>query len=205
MDLVTTTQVLGNVGEFIGAIAVVATLFYLALQVREGKKATEANTESLDQSRQVAMAQVLQNRVRTNVEISRWVAESDHLLRIESEVRSAAATDGFISALNGLEPIDRTRYILYLRLGQWHMDSLFQLHEAGLLDDETYDCSFSGVEGVLETWTALDDAGMAQTLRPSFRREIERRLAASRSGEKPSGIMGFNPFSTHRPEPTQPG
>jgi hypothetical protein len=85
------------------------------------------------------------------------------------------------------------------------MDSLFQLHEAGLLDDETYDCSFSGVEGVLETWTALDDAGMAQTLRPSFRREIERRLAASRSSEKPSGIMGFNPFSTHRPEPTQPG
>ncbi len=151
------------------------------------------------------MAQVLQNRVRTNVELSKWVAESDHLLRIESEVRSAAATDDFISALNGLEPIDRTRYTLYLRLAQWHMDSLFQLHEAGLLDDETYDSSFNGVEGVLETWTALDDAGMAQTLRPSFRREIERRLAASRSGETPSGIMGFNPFSTHRPEPTQPG
>ena len=66
MDLVTTVQLLGNLGESIAAIAVVATLFYLALQVREGKKAAEANTESLDQSRQVAMAQVLRNRVRTN-------------------------------------------------------------------------------------------------------------------------------------------
>jgi hypothetical protein len=193
MDLVTTTQVMGNVGEFIGAIAVVATLFYLALQVREGKKATEANTESLDQSRQVAMAQVLQNRVRTNVEISRWLAESDHLLRIESEVQSEGAPEDFITALNGLEPIDRARYVLYLRLGQWHMDSLFQLHEAGLLDDETYESSFSGVEGILETWTALDDAGTPQPLRPSFRREIERKLEASRSGQGAWGVMGASP------------
>lgn len=35
MDLITTTQVLGNVGEFIGAIAVVATSFYLAFQARD--------------------------------------------------------------------------------------------------------------------------------------------------------------------------
>ncbi len=104
-----------------------------------GKKAAEANTESLDQSRQVAMAQVLRNGVRTNVETSRWLAESDHLLRIDSEIRNEAATEDFISALNGLEPIYRARYVIYLRLGQWHIDSLFQLHEAGLLDDETRD------------------------------------------------------------------
>lgn len=139
MDLVTTVQLLGNLGESIAAIAVVATLFYLALQVLEGKKAAEANT------------------------------------------------------LNGLEPIHRAGYVLYLRLGQWHMDSLFQLHEAGLLDDETRDSSFSGVEGILETWTALDDAGMAQPFRPSFRREIERKLAASRSGSGPWGVMGVSP------------
>ena len=44
MDIVTTSQILGNVGEFIGAIAVVVTLAYLAVQVRYSKEATEANT-----------------------------------------------------------------------------------------------------------------------------------------------------------------
>jgi hypothetical protein len=34
MDLTSTAQLLGNLGEFVGAIAVVATLVYLAIQVR---------------------------------------------------------------------------------------------------------------------------------------------------------------------------
>ena len=42
MDLVTTSQVLGNFGEFVGAIAVVLTLFYLATQIRRSTEATKA-------------------------------------------------------------------------------------------------------------------------------------------------------------------
>ncbi len=41
-----TIQMLGNLGEFVGAIAVVATLVYLAIQVRHSKEAMEANTKS---------------------------------------------------------------------------------------------------------------------------------------------------------------
>ena len=47
MDFVTIAQMLGNFGEFVGAIAVVATLGYLAVQVRDSKAATEANTKQL--------------------------------------------------------------------------------------------------------------------------------------------------------------
>ncbi len=47
MDIVTTSQVLGNIGEFIGAIAVVVTLAYLAVQVRHGKEATDTNTRTI--------------------------------------------------------------------------------------------------------------------------------------------------------------
>ena len=46
-----TIQMLGNLGEFVGAIAVVATLVYLAIQVRHSKEAMEANTRSMDESR----------------------------------------------------------------------------------------------------------------------------------------------------------
>ena len=34
MDLMSISQLLGNFGEFVGAIAVVVTLAYLAVQVR---------------------------------------------------------------------------------------------------------------------------------------------------------------------------
>jgi len=39
MDLVSTAQLLGNFGEFFGAIAVVVTLIYLAGQLRQNTKA----------------------------------------------------------------------------------------------------------------------------------------------------------------------
>ena len=40
-------QDIGALGEAIGAVAVLFTLLYLATQVRQSKKATEANTRSL--------------------------------------------------------------------------------------------------------------------------------------------------------------
>jgi hypothetical protein len=47
MDFMSTAQLLGNFGEFVGAIAVVATLGYLAVQVRHSRASTDANTKQL--------------------------------------------------------------------------------------------------------------------------------------------------------------
>jgi hypothetical protein len=56
MDHQAFAQLLGNYGEFVGAIAVVATLVYLAVQVRHSKDSLEANTAALTaQTRQAAM------------------------------------------------------------------------------------------------------------------------------------------------------
>jgi hypothetical protein len=56
MDHQAFAQLLGNYGEFVGAIAVVVTLVYLALQVRHSKDSLEANTAALTaQTRQAAM------------------------------------------------------------------------------------------------------------------------------------------------------
>jgi heme exporter protein D len=48
MDHQTFAQLLGNYGEFVGAIAVVITLIYLAIQVRHSKETTEANTKAIE-------------------------------------------------------------------------------------------------------------------------------------------------------------
>jgi len=45
MDHQALAQLLGNYGEFVGAIAVVATLVYLALQIRENSRSTRALIE----------------------------------------------------------------------------------------------------------------------------------------------------------------
>ena len=45
MDHQVFAEILGNYGEFVGAIAVVATLIYLALQVRQSKVQIHQNSE----------------------------------------------------------------------------------------------------------------------------------------------------------------
>jgi len=44
MDLTSTAQLLGNLGEFIGGVAVLVTIIYLAIQVRHGAEELRANT-----------------------------------------------------------------------------------------------------------------------------------------------------------------
>ncbi len=45
-----TIQMLGSLGEFVGAIAVVATLVYLAIQVRHSKEAMSENSTLVRQA-----------------------------------------------------------------------------------------------------------------------------------------------------------
>ena len=45
MDLMDTAQLLGNFGEFVAAIGVVATLAYLAVQIRQNTRATHAASQ----------------------------------------------------------------------------------------------------------------------------------------------------------------
>jgi hypothetical protein len=66
MDLMSITQILGNLGEFAGAIAVVITLVYLARQVRGNSEAT--------------MAIVRQNMSDSNMNFLSLGLDSDRLI-----------------------------------------------------------------------------------------------------------------------------
>ncbi len=50
-------ELLGNLGDFLGAIAVFGTIIYLAVQVKHSKEAVEANTRALDEQRRMVAAQ----------------------------------------------------------------------------------------------------------------------------------------------------
>lgn len=98
MDHQAFAQLLGNYGEFVGAIAVVATLIYLSIQVRHSKEATEANTKA------------------TNAGTSSYI--NDALARIHGAIRS----DGDFAEiwlrgcrdLDALDEIERSRFVNHL-------------------------------------------------------------------------------------------
>ena len=63
MDLMSTAQLLGNFGEFVGAIAVVVTLAYLAVQVRQSRETLGANTRALEEAQKQARVNALRDMV----------------------------------------------------------------------------------------------------------------------------------------------
>jgi hypothetical protein len=67
--VVETIHLLGSLGEFVGAIAVVVTLVYLAIQVRHGGVLLEANNAAMDESARLARAAAMD---RYSDSVSRW-------------------------------------------------------------------------------------------------------------------------------------
>ena len=72
MDLINTAQLLGNFGEFFGAIAVVVTLGYLAVQVRQ-------NTQSMDRNTRTERAKAVYDHLNNYVHLNSQTMEHAEL------------------------------------------------------------------------------------------------------------------------------
>jgi hypothetical protein len=156
-------QLLGNYGEFVGAIAVVATLFYLAVQVRHNKAATEANTRAMGESRRLAMAQTYQARASTSFSAFASAAETGGMAPILVKYEA--------SGYEALSPEDRIRFGQYARSIAIWFDNMFYQYEQGYLDADFYE---STIRLALRTNAkVLMDAEM-HVGRPKFREEVER-------------------------------
>jgi len=79
MELMSTAQLLGNFGEFVGAVAVVATLGYLAVQIR--------NNTRTNQVIRVTKAQDDLNRIHEQI------AGNEALAELVARCRSASQSD----------------------------------------------------------------------------------------------------------------
>ncbi len=94
------TQILGNLGEFVGALAVVATLIYLAIQVRHSAKLLEINNEASKENARLARAAAID---RHSDAVSRWRGRL---------IASEAVARVWQSAIEGeqLNGVDRVRW-----------------------------------------------------------------------------------------------
>ena len=118
--MIETTQILGNLGEFVGAIGVVLTLGYLAVQVRQ-------NTRALEMTERQAVAQTEIDYLDREMKLSlAMIADQSLLVLIER-----AETD--FSSLNSIEQ-RRVAMLVDQHLTQGNL--VFRLSNQGLIGDQ---------------------------------------------------------------------
>ncbi len=157
---------LGALGEFLGSIAVLATLVYLSVQIRQ-------NTRSMDESKKLALAQTYQMRSDALQMMLVHAADSEHIGPIITKLTGAGYPED-IGALEDLSQEDRGRFRQWQIAQQTHWDNMFFQYQQGFIDDEYYRDSFrERVRRLAPTWKALNVTGA----RSSFVDEIDDILA----------------------------
>ena len=160
---------LGALGEFIGAIAVVVTLVYLALQVRHGREALTANTRELEQSSRLQIAEAYQARASCMMSHYMDVVQSDlpeiHQKRSEHDEASLTLADRF-----------RNHHGLMAKYT--HLDNVHFQHQKGFIDDEYYDSFFRAGVGLVLPSLIYSAPGLVGAWRKSFRKDVLETLEA---------------------------
>ena len=134
MSFIELTAVLGNVGEFVDSVAVLLTLIYLAVQLKQ-------NTETINQSHKVALADIYQARANS-------VNDAIRSINPEILVKLTEGNPGWYNInpenIDTLSALEREQLTSNLWCLITHIDSVQFQRELGLIteyldqDDETY-------------------------------------------------------------------
>jgi hypothetical protein len=161
-----TIEQLGALGEVISAFAVVVTLWYLAVQIRQ-------NTHAMEESKRLALAQTYQMRADALQEMLVHAADSQFIGPLITKLTQLGYPED-VSALDQLSADERGRFRQWQIAQQTHWDNMYFQYQQGYLDEEYYHDSFrERVARLAPTWKALGITGG----RRSFAAEIERLLA----------------------------
>jgi len=157
-----TINELAAIGEIVGAMGVIASLIYLAVQIRQ-------NTHAMDEGRRLALAQTYQIRADALQHMLVTAANSE----IGSIIHKLTV-DGYpedVTALDRLSDEDRVRFRLWQIAQHTHWDNLYFQYQQGFLDEEYIRDSFrERTVRLAPVWRKLGISGG----RRSFLDEIER-------------------------------
>lgn len=154
---------LGALGELLGAVGVMATLIYLAVQIKQ-------NTRSMNENKRLALAQTYQMRADALQHMLVQAACSDTVGPLIVKLTQLGyPTD--VTALEKITPEERGRFRQWQIAQQTHWDNMFYQYQQGFLDPEYYEDEFKvRVRRLAPTWNALGLTGG----RASFAREVAR-------------------------------
>ena len=162
-----TLMELGAIGEFLGAIGVIITLIYLAVQIRQ-------NTRAMDESRRLALAQTYQMRADALQEMVVNAANSA-IGGIIVKLTEQGYPEN-VAALDVLSAEERGRFRLWQIAQQTHWDNMLYQYQQGFLDDEYFQDAFrERVARLAPTWEALNLTGGRRSFFQEVRRAGEHR------------------------------
>ncbi|MGI9288144.1 MAG: hypothetical protein ACR2P1_22355, partial [Pseudomonadales bacterium] len=123
-----TIMELGALGELLGSIAVLATLVYLSVQIRQ-------NTRSMEESKKLALAQTYQMRSDALQMMLVHAADSQHIGPIITKLTGAGYPED-VAALEQLSEDERGRFRQWQIAQQTHWDNMFFQYQQGFIDEE---------------------------------------------------------------------
>lgn len=126
-------ETLGSIGDFVGGIGVIATLIYLAIQIRQ-------NTQQLDHNSQLVQASAELETARLLAEVHASAASSPELVRLWNLMPTP-------DALNELE---RARLLWFLGQYLFVVEGLFRQHRRGFLPKESWEPHERAIAGMLQ-------------------------------------------------------
>jgi hypothetical protein len=157
LDFGQTVSLLANLG-------VIAGIVFLGVELQQ-------NTESLDEARNLAIADAQQARQAQLDESFRSLANSEYLPAIFVKYREQGR--------DALSDEEFQRLVWQSCSGLARIDTLHAWYERGYVDEEEYNENFRGL--VLAFAPRWQDIGIAP-LRPSFRQEVDRILREAQMG-----------------------
>ena len=151
-------EALGAIAETLGALGVIATLAFVAIQVRQNKQSVDANTASLAQSRDMAEAHAYENRTRMILDFL-----------------AAARDSHFIAEAYGVpkESAAKVRSDVSLRWMCNYLDNLHYQYERGHLDADYHATQYVGS---VKTFAPLWRKAGVNEPRKAFKSDVDRIL-----------------------------
>lgn len=149
-------EIIGATGEWVGAIAVIATLFYLAAQIRQNTNSIRGQTE-MDYAKEAVA----------------WVA------RVSTDPELQMIWQKYISG-EPLDEAERSRYMWFNIEWFYLCEGIFRQHRRGLLDDGVWETlvdslvTFLTQDKIIRTWWDSE----AAIISPDYRAAVNERRAS---------------------------
>ena len=151
MTLIETSEVLGNIGEFVGSIAVLVTLIYLAVQVRYSK-------DLLEENRKIALGQVSQTTTGFRLELQR-LREQPNVVELREKVEQGEAVYGELHKKNFDQLSNQEKMLWRSIQAQFAImidDGMYQA-TLGLVDEQDQEILESSARQSMPYWEYFDN------------------------------------------------
>jgi hypothetical protein len=141
-----TLEDLGNIGELVGAIGVIASLIYLALQIRQNSQQISENTNSV-------LGSVEREDAQASSDFLQSLAENQELARVWRLGHSEPAT---------LTADEATQFVMLMGAAFYRLAASFGQYKRGLLSAESWEpydrliSRYLRSPAVLEWWSRGD-------------------------------------------------